>query len=88
MGAPPRSATQSCRARPTESTASSSSMLRSHGPDSDGTKTLAEDAVTAVALHVQSTPEDQLLPTDEQDKDKVKKPVKAKKAAVAAAPPT
>ncbi|KAE9057143.1 hypothetical protein PF010_g31494 [Phytophthora fragariae] len=85
MGAPPRSATESCRARPTESTASSSSMLRSHGPDSDGTKTLAEDAVTAVALHVQSTPEDQLLPTDEQDKDKVKKPVKA---AVAAAPPT
>ncbi|KAE8990843.1 hypothetical protein PR002_g21037, partial [Phytophthora rubi] len=63
-------------------------MLRSHGPDSDSTKTLAEDAVTAVALHVQSTPEDQLLPTDEQDKDKVKKPVKAKKAAVAAAPPT
>ncbi|KAE9100757.1 hypothetical protein PF010_g14700, partial [Phytophthora fragariae] len=73
-------------------------MLRSHGPDSDGTKTLAEDAAaataedaaaaTAVALHVQSTPENQPLLTDEQNKDKCKKPLKTKKAAVTAAPPT
>ncbi|KAE8882721.1 hypothetical protein PF003_g33117 [Phytophthora fragariae] len=65
-------------------------MLRSHGPDSDGTKALAEDAAvaTAVALHVQSTPEDQPLLADEQNKDKCKKPLKTKKAAVTAAPPT
>ncbi|KAE9053969.1 hypothetical protein PF005_g33316, partial [Phytophthora fragariae] len=65
-------------------------MLRSHGPDSDGTKTLAEDAAvaTVVALHVQSTPEDQPLLTDEQNKDKCKKPLKTKKAAVTAALPT
>ncbi|KAE9218864.1 hypothetical protein PF004_g13764 [Phytophthora fragariae] len=73
-------------------------MLRSHGPDSDGTKTLAEDAAaataedaaaaTAVALHVQSTPENQPLLTDEQNKDKCKKPLKTKKAAVTAALPT
>ncbi|KAE9071041.1 hypothetical protein PF006_g29235 [Phytophthora fragariae] len=65
-------------------------MLRSHGPDSDGTKTLAEDAAvaTVVVLHVQSTPEDQSLLTDEQNKDKCKKPLKPKKAAVTAALPT
>ncbi|KAG6592439.1 Acyltransferase family [Phytophthora cinnamomi] len=65
-------------------------MLRSHGPDaapnSNGTTT--NTPTEDVAVHVQSAPEDQPLLTDEQDKDKDKKPVKAKKAAVAAAPPT
>ncbi|KAE9163420.1 hypothetical protein PF004_g30148, partial [Phytophthora fragariae] len=58
--------------------------------DPTPTAPLAEDAAvaTVVVLHVQSTPEDQSLLTDEQNKDKCKKPLKPKKAAVTAALPT
>ncbi|KAG2832511.1 hypothetical protein PC112_g6869 [Phytophthora cactorum] len=62
-------------------------MLRTHAPSEHDTAatTKADD----VAVNVQTAPEDQpLLAQDEQDKDNQKKPVKAKKAAVAAAPPT
>ncbi|KAG3108317.1 hypothetical protein PI124_g12572 [Phytophthora idaei] len=62
-------------------------MLRTHAPSEHDTAatTKADD----VAVDVQTAPEDQpLLAQDEQDKDNQKKPVKAKKAVVAAAPPT
>ncbi|KAL4139684.1 hypothetical protein KRP22_003338 [Phytophthora ramorum] len=58
-------------------------MLRNHGAEHDVPSAVPDD----VSVNVQAAPEDQPL-LDEQDKDKDKKPVKAKKAAVAAAPPT
>ncbi|KAF4131885.1 hypothetical protein GN958_ATG18918 [Phytophthora infestans] len=62
-------------------------MLRTHAPSEHDTSTITTEADTVV--NVQTAPEDQpLLAQDEQDNDKEKKPVKAKKAAVAAAPPT